>query len=285
MGETMVTTREAEVTANTPQQALSIIRGVIDVVPQAAIVTGSGVSVLQDLVDARTFSFQQIFGIAPTVQGHSGELVIGKLPENEAVTLAVFRGRYHVYEGHDWSVVTLPTRTLIEWGVPELILTNAAGGINPVFDVGDLMVMTGFRDLISEKWRGGLIESLKKFPKECRNELSERIFLAGMRLSKMDKEFRPLKNGIYAGFTGPSYETLAEIDMMRRMGCDAVAMSTVPELLTAAESSLTAAAISIITNVWKEDVVIGGHEEVLEASKAASRRLDKLFRYLLSGRK
>lgn len=277
--------KEVEVQANTPEQALSVIGSVTDVVPQAAIVTGSGVSVLHDLVDAHTFSFQQVFGITPTVQGHSGKLVVGKLPENEAVTVAVFRGRYHVYEGHDWSVVTLPTRLLIEWGVKELILTNAAGGINPVFDVGDLMVMTGFRDLISEKWRGGLIDSLKKFPRECRNELSEWIFLAGMRLAQIDKEFRPLKNGIYAASTGPSYETLAEIDMMRRMGCDAVAMSTVPELLTAAESHLKAAAISIITNVWKPDVAIGGHEEVLEASKAASRRLDKLFRYLLSGRK
>jgi purine-nucleoside phosphorylase len=107
-----------------------------------------------------------------------------------------------------------------------------------------------------------------------------------MRLAAMDKEFRPLKNGIYAGFTGPTYETLAEIDMVRRMGCDAVAMSTVPELLTAAESGgLKAAAISSITNVWSDDTVMGGHEEVLEASKSSSKRIDKLFRYLLSGRK
>jgi purine-nucleoside phosphorylase len=271
--------------ARTPEQAIATIRSIVDVVPSTAIVLGSGVTALNDLIDAHSFSFQEVFGVAPTVAGHAGTLTIGKLPENESVTVAVFRGRYHVYEGHDWSVVTLPTRTLVEWGVPELILTNAAGGINPTFQVGDLMVMTGFRDLISEKWRGGLIESLKKFPKECRNELSERVFLAGMRLSRIDSEFRALKNGIYAGFTGPSYETLAEIDMMRRMGCDAVAMSTVPELLTAAESNLKAAAISVITNVWNDQTVIGGHEEVLEASKAASRRLDKLFRYLVSGRK
>jgi purine-nucleoside phosphorylase len=276
---------EPKLQAKTPEQALSIIRSVVDVVPQYAVVLGSGVSALNDLVDAHTFSYKDVFGVAPTVEGHAGNLVVGKLPENEAITVAVFRGRFHVYEGHDWPVVTLPTRTLVEWGVPELILTNAAGGINPTFKVGDLMVMTGFRDLISEKWRGGLIDALKTFPRECRNELSERVFLAGMRLAALDKEFRPLKNGIYAGFTGPSYETLAEIDMARRMGCDAVAMSTVPELLTAAETGLKAAAISAITNVWSDDTVMGGHEEVLEASKGSSKRLDKLFRYLLSGRK
>jgi purine-nucleoside phosphorylase len=271
--------------AKTVEQALGVIRSVIDVVPQAAIILGSGVTVLHDLVDPHVFPYEEVFGIAPGVAGHAGALVVGKLPENEAVTLAVFRGRYHVYEGHDWSVVTLPTRTVAQWGVPELILTNAAGGVSPNFDIGDLMVMTGFRDLISEKWRGGLIDALKTFPKESRNELSERIFLAGMRLARLDKEFIPLKNGIYAGFTGPSYETLAEIDMVRGMGCDAVAMSTVPELLTASELKLQAAAISVITNVWNENTSIHGHEEVLAASKAASVRLDKLFRYLFSGRK
>ena len=276
---------ETTAQAKTPEQALGVIRAVTNVVPQAAIVLGSGVSVLTDLIDPHVFPYEEIFGIAPGVSGHAGALVVGRLPENEAVTLAVFRGRYHAYEGHDWSVVTLLTRTVAEWAVPELILTNAAGGISPTFNIGDLMVMTGFRDLISEKWRGGLIEALKTFPKECRSDLSEKIFMAGMRLARLDDQFIPLKNGIYAGFMGPSYETLAEIDMVRSMGCDAVAMSTVPELLTAAELNLKAAAISVITNVWNENTSIHGHEEVLAAAKAASSRLDKLLRYLFSGRK
>jgi len=280
-----VKVEETKVKARTPEQALAIIRSVVDVVPDAGIVLGSGITALQDLVEPHSFSFHQVFGVEPTVAGHAGTITIGKLPENEAVTLVVFRGRYHVYEGHDWDVVTLPTRTLIEWGVKELILTNASGGINPLFKVGDLMVMTGFRDLISEKWRGGIIEALQTFPKECRNELSEKIFVNGARLAQIDKEFWPLKNGIYAGFTGPSYETLAEVEMVRRMGCDNVAMSTVPELLTAAGSPMKAAAVSVITNVWNEDTVITGHEEVLEASKGASKRLDKLLRYMLSGRR
>ena len=276
---------EARAQAKTPEQALGVIKSAVHVVPQAAVILGSGITVLKDLIDEYVFPYEEIFGIAPGVSGHAGALVVGKLPENEDVTLAVFRGRYHVYEGHDWSTVTLPTRTVAAWGVPELILTNASGGINPSFNIGDLMVMTGFRDLISEKWRGGLIDALKTFPKECRNQLSEKVFLTGMRLARLDKEFIPLKNGIYAGFTGPSYETLAEIEMVRNLGCDAVAMSTVPELLAASELKLPAAAISVITNVWNESTSIHGHEEVLAASKAASNRLDKLFRYLFSGRK
>lgn len=91
-----------------------------------------------------------------------------------------------------------------------------------------------------------------------------------------------MASGVYAGFTGPSYESLAEIAVALKLKCDAVGMSTVPELLTARELNLSAAAISVITNVWKEDVSIHGHEEVLEASKAASKRLDMLFSSLIA---
>ena len=275
-------TEQASIKAKTPAEALAVIRAVTNVVPQAAIVLGSGVSALNDLIDSHIFSYEEIFAIAPGVSGHAGTLMIGKLPENKNITLAVFRGRYHVYEGHDWSVVTLITNTIAQWGINELILTNASGGINPDFKVGDLMVMTGFRDLISEKWRGGLIEALKTFPRECRNNLSEKIFIAGARLAQLDKDFIPLKNGIYAGFIGPSYETLAEIGMVRKLGCDAVAMSTVPELLTASELGLPTAAISVITNIWNTSASLHGHEDVLAAAKKASNRLDKLFRQIYS---
>jgi purine-nucleoside phosphorylase len=268
--------------AHSPEEALAIIKKVVDVVPAAAVVTGSGVSVLNDLKDPHVFPFREVFGVAPTVAGHSGELVVGRLAESESTTVAVIRGRYHVYEGHDWSVVTLTTRTLIAWGVPRLILTNAAGGINSSFNVGDLMAITGFRDFLSEKGRGELIAGLKQPPVDCRNELLSTIIKAGEELANSDREFRAMRQGVYAAFTGPSYETLSEISMVRKTGCDAVGMSTVPELLTARPTALQAAAISVITNVWREDITIGGHEEVLEASKAASRRLDKLFRHILS---
>jgi len=271
--------------AKSPNDAVKAIKSFTSIVPDVAIVLGSGVSALSELTDSVTISFQDIFGVSPTVAGHAGSVSVGKFPLNKNVNVAVFRGRFHVYEGHDWSVVTLPTKVIHAWGVKKLIVTNAAGGINPTFNVGDLMLLTGFRDFISENARKDIIEQLKKSPENCENELCKRILNASQKLSEQNKEFRPIAQGVYAGFTGPSYESLAEIAVALKLRCDAVGMSTVPELLTAKELNLSAAAISVITNVWKEDVSIHGHEEVLEASKAASKRLDMLFSNLLASEK
>jgi purine-nucleoside phosphorylase len=277
-----VTTDTFKPRAKTTEQVVGLIKAVTHDTPQAAVVLGSGVSALNDLTHAHIFPFEELFGIAPTVSGHAGSLTIGRLPENQDVIVAVMRGRFHLYEGHDWNVVTLATRSFIEWGVKELFLTNAAGGVNSSFNVGDLMVITGFRDLLSEVWQKEGLQLLKKAPQDCQNDMSNRIISAGDELHRENKEFRALQKGVYAAFTGPSYETLAEIEMVRRLKCDAVGMSTVPELLTVANSGTAAAAISVITNVWSDDQPMGGHEEVLEASKAASRRLDQLFRHLLA---
>lgn len=273
---------EAKKHAKTPKEAVEAIKAITPIVPDVAVVLGSGVSALTDLLDAVSLPFQEIFGVSPTVAGHAGSVSVGKLPQNENVNVAVFRGRFHVYEGHEWSVVTLPTKVIHAWGVKKLIVTNAAGGINPSFNVGDLMLLTGFRDFISEKARKDIVEQLKNPPQNCQNELGTQILQTSEKLCEQSKEFRPMASGVYAGFTGPSYESLAEIAVALKLKCDAVGMSTVPELLTARELDLSAAAISVITNVWKEDVSIHGHEEVLEASKAASKRLDKLFSSLLA---
>ena len=280
-----MTTETYKAKAKSVEQVVGVIRSVVKDVPRAAVVLGSGVTALNELQHPHIFPFEELFGIAPSVSGHAGSLTVGVLPENKDVTVAVLRGRFHLYEGHDWSVVTLATRAMIEWGVKDLFLTNAAGGVNSKFDVGDLMVLTGFRDLLSERWRKDPLAMLQQPPSDCRNALSERIIQAGVELAKASNDFRPLQQGVYAGFTGPSYETLAEIDMVRRLKCDAVGMSTVPELLTAANSNTMAAAVSVITNVWSDDKPMGGHEEVLEASKAASRRLDRLFSHMLAAQK
>lgn len=272
---------EIEKHAKSPKEAVEAIKAFTSVVPDVAIVLGSGVSALTELKDVVTISFQDIFGVSPTVAGHAGSVSVGKFPQNNNVNIAVFRGRFHVYEGHDWSIVTLPTRVIHAWGVKKLFVTNAAGGINPEFNVGDLMLLTGFRDFISENARKNIVEQMKKPAENCQSELCSHILNNSQKLSKQNSEFRPIAQGVYAGFTGPSYETLAEIAVALKLQCDAVGMSTVPELLTARELGLSAAAISVITNVWKEDVSIHGHEEVLEASKAASKRLDMLFTSLL----
>jgi purine-nucleoside phosphorylase len=264
--------------------AAGILKAVCKRVPDAAVVLGSGVNVLMDLHDPVALPFEEVFGIAPTIAGHAGSLVIGRLKaEQNSPLVAVLRGRFHLYEGHNWSVVTLPSRVLIEWGVPKLLLTNAAGGLNKSFSVGDLMVLTGYRDFLNPEWKEcGLVQAVMKDAVDCSNSLTATILEVGKKLTGMDKSFVPMQKGTYAACLGPSYETMAEIEMLRRLQADAVGMSTVPELLTTAGTQTQAAAISVVTNVWKEDEPMGGHEEVLEASKQASLRLDKLFHALLT---
>jgi len=266
------------------QKALAFVRQKNTEVPDVAVVLGSGVAVLEGLSDSVNYSFKEVFGVAPSVQGHSGSVTIGRLTDsNSSKLVAVFRGRFHLYEGHDWSTVTLPAQLIADWGIPRLLLTNAAGGLNKTFHVGDLMVLTGYRDHLSpELQKTGLIPALEKGVQNCSNKLTEELLSIGQKLAAEDKDFRPLQKGTYAALTGPNYETMAEIEMLRRLQGDAVGMSTVPELLTVKGTGTEAAAVSVITNVWREDEPMGGHEEVLEASKQASLRLDKLFKALLS---
>ncbi len=265
-----------ETTTKSVSQSVEFLRKVSKEVPAAAIVLGSGVKVLEQLTDEQSFSYDQVFGISPTIVGHAGSLTLGRVQDK---LVAVMRGRFHLYEGHDWEVVTLPTRVMVEWGVANLFLTNAAGGLNQEFAVGDLMLLTGYRDHLNPKWKeSGLVPALMSAPTNCENNLTGHVWSVGQDLAKSDAQFRPLKKGVYAGLLGPTYETLAEIEMLKRLKSDAVGMSTVPELQTALGSKTVAAAISVVTNVWSDNTAIDGHEEVLKAAKAASERLDKLFR-------
>lgn len=244
-------------------------------VPDAAVVLGSGVNVLENLEEETSLSYKEVFGISPSVAGHAGSLTCGRIGNKR---VAVLRGRFHLYEGHDWDVVTLPTRVLIELGVPQLFVTNAAGGLNLSFKVGDLMLITHYRDGLNPRWRKeGLIPAIKSGPVNCENDLTNKLWQGAESLSK-EPGFRRLQKGTYIGLLGPSYETMAEIDMLKHLQIHAVGMSTVPELQTVAGTKTNAAAISVITNVWTPDVVLEGHKEVLEAAQEASQRLDRLLR-------
>jgi len=268
--------------AHSVQDAVQFLSQVSRQVPKAAVVLGSGVKVLEDLTDD-TFSYDQIFGMSPTIVGHAGSLSLGRV---DGTLVAVLRGRFHLYEGHNWDVVTLPARVLAAWGVPYLFLTNAAGGINPKFQVGDLMLLKGYRDHLNPQWKeSGLIPALMLPPTDCQNELTRDLWKVGEHLASKDSSFRPLRTGVYAALLGPTYETLAEIEMLRRLGADAVGMSTAPELDAVIGTETKAAAISVITNVWSAESAIEGHEEVLREAKAASERLDKLFRSTIAGLK
>ncbi len=255
--------------------AVERLRKLSKTTPIAAVALGSGVEVLEDLAEDATYSFAEIFGIAPTVEGHSGSISLGKL---EGQPIAVLRGRFHLYEGYDLETVTLPTRVIAEWGVPNFYLTNACGAINPALNVGDLMLITGYRDHITPRWReSGMLPAIITKPVAYQNELTKYLQQVSKELAEEDKDFPPLHTGIYAGWTGPAYETLAEIEMLRRLGADTVGMSTVPELEAASKTKTNAASIAVITNSWSK-AKIHGHKQVLAAAKAASQRLDQILR-------
>lgn len=251
--------------------------------PLLAVVLGSGVTACNNLFNENTFDYKTLFGIAPTVHGHKGSLTIGKLQNmEEAPSIAIFRGRFHLYEGHDWDTVTLIARLVVGWEIPNFVITNAAGGLNKEFNVGDLMVINAYRDHLHPSLKDtGLIPAVGAKPTACENALTKKILELGNSLNKEDSEFRQLRTGCYIANLGPTYETHAEVDMLRKLNADAVGMSTVPELKTAANSQTMACGLSVITNTWSEDIELGGHEEVLQESKLASIRLEKLLTRLV----
>ncbi len=265
-----------QLAARPVSQAVEFLFKVSKEIPSFAVVLGSGVKVLEDLPEQVNVSYEEVFGISPGVVGHAGSLTLGRVGGK---LVAVLRGRFHLYEGYDFETVTLPARVVREWGVPNLYLTNAAGGMNESFHVGDLMLITGYKDHLHPRYQQtGLLPALKSAPVDCRNKLTDHLLAVSKRLNVQDVDFRSLRTGVYAGLLGPSYETLAEIDMLKKLKADAVGMSTVTELEAVRGSSTTAAAISVVTNVWSPDEIIGGHEEVLTAAREASQRLDRLFR-------
>jgi purine-nucleoside phosphorylase len=220
-----------------------------------AIILGSGVTCLESKVPLESIPYSKIPNWPlGKVKGHKGVLDVYD-------DILVLRGRAHIYEGFSWEEAKFPTRFLVENGVEELIITNAAGGINPDYDIGDLMQITGYLNFIKPgRVRGGL------------EALTEKIIAFKTDLI-LDSS---LKQGIYVGVHGPNYETDAEVALFRNLGASAVGMSTIPELEVAVEHGLQVKAVSIITNVYgkTEDL---GHEGVVQVAKQASDRLTRLL--------
>ena len=216
-----------------------------------AIVLGSGLGAFADsLVDPTIIPYEQIPDFArSTVEGHSGRLVIGKLPSpsGSEITIGVMQGRFHYYEGYSLDEVTLPIRTFGALGVRRLILTNAAGGVNPEFMLGSLMLITDHINLMMiSPLRGRHDDRLgERFPDMSEVYSRDYQSLAHEAAAEIGL---PLNAGVYLALQGPNYETPAEIRMMRVLGADAVGMSTVPEAIVARQMGMKTLGISLITN-------------------------------------
>jgi len=266
-------------------QAVQVIQSRVVVRPRIGIILGSGLSALANQVDdGVSIPYEEIphFPL-PTVEGHAGRLVLGYL-ENRSVVL--MQGRIHHYEGFSMPQVTFPVRVMSRLGIEILIVTNAAGGINQSFRVGDLMLITdhiGFMNMTGKNpLRGPNDESFgPRFP--GMTQTYDRV-LRSLALTEAAQHDIPVHQGVYVGLSGPSFETPAELRFLQAIGGDAVGMSTVPEVTVARHAGVRVLGVSGITNVAildPDEEREANHEEVLEAGKVIGPRLLTLVRGVL----
>jgi purine-nucleoside phosphorylase len=249
--------------------------------PAIGIILGSGLGKFASQINVETKLDYTAIPHFPkaTVLGHTGELISGRCGDRPVLVMG---GRFHYYEGHTMNEVAYPVRVMAMLGIRTLLISNAAGGMNPNFRVGDLMVLTDHINLQAENpLRGPNLDSFgPRFPdmsEPYSHELVEKALAIGKRNDI------PLHSGVYAGVQGPSFETRAEYRYLHRIGADAVGMSTVSEVITAVHAGMRVLAMSVITDLGiREEENRITHEEVLAAAEAAEPKLTVIFKELIA---
>ena len=267
------------------EAAAAMVREATEIEPQVGLILGSGLSPLADGVEnSVAFDYGELphFPVS-TVEGHTGRFVVGHL---EGQPVAVMQGRAHYYEGYSMAEITFPVRVMQTLGIEMLIVTNAAGGLNPEFQAGDVMLITDHINLIGmaglNPLRGpNLDEFGPRFP-----DMSA-VYDAELRSAAVQvaaENSIPCHQGIYICLAGPSYETMADLGFLRTIGANAVGMSTVPEATVARHGGTRVLGLSGITNVLPTPggpVVETNHEEVLAAGEQLTPRLEAIIRGVL----
>ena len=215
--------------------------------PKTAIILGTGLGRLAaeiEIIDEFPYADIPNFPVS-TVEGHSGRLLFGRLGGKEVMAL---EGRFHYYEGYNMKQVTFPVRVMYELGIKNLFVSNASGGVNPEFEIGDLMLITDHINFMgANPLRGANDDSIG--PRFCDMTHTYTPELQEKALAVAKKQNILLQKGVYLGYMGPSFETPAEIRAFRVLGADAVGMSTVPEAIAASHCGLPVVALSLITNM------------------------------------
>lgn len=262
------------------EHAARTIRSRFDEDVRTGVVLGSGLGAFaDDLEDSVTIPYEEIPGFArPTVEGHAGRLVMGRVSGSAT---AVLQGRFHFYEGYARDEVTFPMRVFGLMGVKSVVLTNAAGGINIGFDQGSLMIISDHLNLMctnpllgpnDERFGARFPDMSEVYSREFQEIAVEEARSLGLEL----------RRGVYAAMSGPSYETPAEVRMLRTLGADAVGMSTVPEAIVARQMGMRVLGISCITNMAAGvvDQPIN-HEEVMETGAQVRDTIRNLLRGII----
>lgn len=271
------------VTLEQIDQAADAVRARTSRQPRAGIILGSG---LNDLADSVQKADVIPYGDIPhwprsTVFGHAGRLVVGEL---EGQSVLIMQGRVHFYEGYSMSQVTLPVRVMLRLGIEMMFVTNAAGGVNPNFVPGDVMLITDNLNMIgmtgNNPLMGPNIDELgPRFPDMSQSY--DRALMDAARKVAVENQIT-LREGVYCGLSGPSFESPADLRFLRLAGADSVGMSTVPEVIVARHGGMRVLGFSGISNKANLDgSTVTTHEEVIEAGKVITPKVEKLVRGVL----
>ena len=249
--------------------------------PEVGIVLGSGLGGLVDEIEvSHTMPYREIPNfLTSTVEGHAGKFIFGKLGGKQVVAM---QGRFHYYEGYPMAKVTFPIRVMKLLGVHTMFFSNAAGGLNPAFEVGDLMIIRDHINHFPEHpLRGPNIDELgTRFPEMSETYSKELIGKAKEIATAHNIKFQ---SGVYIGSPGPTLETPAEYKMFRILGADSTGMSTVPEVIVARHAGMRCFGISVITNLTEPSEMDQPttHEGVQEVAGQAARKMTLIFRSLI----
>jgi len=249
--------------------------------PEAGIILGSGLGGLVNNIQIeQSIPYAEIKNFpVSTVKGHGGKLIFGLLGGKRIVAM---QGRFHFYEGYSMEQITFPVRVMKFLGIKKIFISNAAGGVNPAFNVGDMMIIEDHINLMgANPLIGKNIDELgPRFP-DMSEPYDKEMILLTKKIAD-ENNFR-CHVGVYAGVSGPCFETRAEYKYVKAIGADAVGMSTVPEVIVARHMNLPCFAISVITDIGGSDHVEKiTHEDVLKAAMATEEKLTKLITELIS---
>ena len=261
------------------QETASWLRERMTTSPKTAIILGTGLGQLaSEITDTYEFSYKDIpnFPVS-TVEGHAGCLIFGKLGGKDIVAM---KGRFHYYEGYNMQQVTFPIRVMHELGIETLFVSNASGGMNPEFKIGDLMIITDHINFFPEHpLHGPNFPTGPRFPDM--HEPYDHSMIETANKIAAEKGIT-VKHGVYVGVQGPTFETPAEYRMYRTLGGDAVGMSTVPEVIVARHSGIKVFGVSVITDLGGFDVPVEvSHEEVQEAANTAQPLMTEIMREMI----
>ncbi|MBP7470402.1 MAG: purine-nucleoside phosphorylase [Flavobacterium sp.] len=262
------------------QETVSYIKAKTNFTPEYGVILGSG---LGSFTDDIQIEFTLPYGEIPnfpvsTVQGHKGALVFGTIGSKKVVAM---QGRFHFYEGYSMKEVTFPVRVMKYLGVEKLIVSNASGGVNPNYKVGDVVLIKDHINMMPEHpLRGKNDERFGPRFVNMSEPYSKKMIIKAKELAQ--KLNIVVKDGVYLGLQGPTFETLAEYKMVKNIGADCVGMSTVPEVIVARHMEMETFGLSVITDMGDEDSIETiSHDEVLEAAKSAEPKVRNLIKELI----